>query len=54
MQQVEGIKVFGGVVLDYHAGGLNPMAVEPAVKMGGKIVWLPTYHELGHEIARCV
>lgn len=51
MQQVEGIKVFGGVVLDYHAGGLNPMAVEPSVKMGGKIVWLPTYHALGHEIA---
>lgn len=51
MRQVEGIKVFGGVVLDYHVGGLNPMAVEPAVQMGGKVVWLPTYHALGHEIA---
>lgn len=51
MRQVEGIQVFGGVVLDYHTGGLNPMAVEPAVQMGGKVVWLPTYHALGHEIA---
>lgn len=50
-QQVEGIRVFGGVVLDYHVGGLNPMAVSPAIEMGAKIVWLPTYHALGHEIA---
>ena len=51
MQQVEGIQVFGGVVLDYHLGGLNPMAVSPAIEMGAKVVWLPTYHALGHEIA---
>lgn len=51
MQQISDIKVFGGVVLDHHVGGLNPAAVEPAVQMGGKIVWLPTYHALGHKEA---
>jgi hypothetical protein len=39
---VEGIQVFGGVVLDHAVGGLNPIAVEEALRLGGKIVWLPT------------
>lgn len=51
MQQISDIKVFGGVVLDHHVGGLNPAAVEPAIQMGGKVVWLPTYHALGHKEA---
>lgn len=32
----------GGVVLNYFIGGLNPYAVEVALKMGGKFIWLPT------------
>lgn len=51
MQHLGGIQVFGGVVLDYHVGGLNPLAVEPSIVMGGKMVWLPTYHAKGHEKA---
>ena len=51
MQAVEGISVFGGVVLDHHVGGINPAAVEPALRLGGKVVWLPTYHAKGHEKA---
>lgn len=47
-RQVPGIKVYGGVVLDQHVGGVNPSAVEPCIKVGGKIVWMPTYHALGH------
>lgn len=39
---VQGIKVFGGITLNPHVGGLNPIAVETALKMGGKFVWLPT------------
>lgn len=39
---VPGIKVFGGITLNPHVGGLNPIAVETALKMGGKFVWLPT------------
>jgi len=37
-----GILVFGGITLNPQVGGLNPAAVETAIKMGAKIVWLPT------------
>ena len=47
-RQVPGIDIYGGVVLDYHVGGINPLAVEPCIKLGGKIVWMPTYHAYGH------
>lgn len=47
-KHVENLRVFGGVVLDYHVGGINPLAVEPCIRMGGKIVWMPTYHAFGH------
>jgi hypothetical protein len=39
---VPGIRVFGGVALDHTVGGLNPIAVEQTLLLGGKIVWLPT------------
>ena len=41
-QVVPGVRVFGGLTLDYQAGGLNPAAVESALKLGAKIIWLPT------------
>jgi len=42
MQVVPGVRVFGGITLDHQAGGLNPVAVESALRLGAKIVWLPT------------
>jgi uncharacterized protein DUF6282 len=36
------VKVFGGIALNGPVGGLNPRAVDLALKMGGKIVWFPT------------
>lgn len=36
--------MYGGIVLNYAVGGLNPVAVETALKLGAKIVWLPTTH----------
>lgn len=41
-QVMPGVQVFGGITLNREVGGLNPYAVSTAVKMGGKIVWLPT------------
>jgi hypothetical protein len=41
-QAVPGIRIFGGITLDHQAGGLNPAAVESALRLGAKIVWLPT------------
>lgn len=39
---VPGIHVFGGITLNSYVGGFNPAAVDVAIKMGAKIVWLPT------------
>jgi predicted metal-dependent TIM-barrel fold hydrolase len=36
--------MYGGITLNYAVGGLNPIAVETALKLGAKIVWLPTIH----------
>lgn len=35
-------QMFGGIALNRFVGGINPWAVETALKLGGKIVWLPT------------
>jgi hypothetical protein len=37
-----GARVFGGIALNSPVGGLNPHAVDLALKMGGRIVWFPT------------
>jgi len=36
------IQVYGGVALNSPVGGLNPHAVDLALKLGGRIVWFPT------------
>lgn len=33
---------YGGLVLNWPVGGLNPFAVENALKRGCRIVWMPT------------
>ncbi len=35
-------KAYGGIVLNWPVGGLNPYAVENALKRDAKIVWMPT------------
>jgi Family of unknown function (DUF6282) len=39
---VDGVRVFGGICCDYDVGGVNPAAVETALRLGARIVWLPT------------
>lgn len=39
---VPGVRTFGGITLDHQVGGLNPWAVAHALRLGAKIVWLPT------------
>ena len=36
--------MFGSITLNHPVGGLNPAAVEVALKLGAKVVWLPTQH----------
>lgn len=35
-------KAYGGLALNWPTGGLNVHAVENAVKVGAKIIWMPT------------
>lgn len=46
--QVESIRVFGGLALNEAVGGLNPAAVEAALAMGAKEIWLPTLSAANH------
>src|SRR5262249_54752940 len=43
-QLVPGLRVFGGICTDYPSGGLSVEAVESALFLGARIVWLPTVH----------
>src|SRR5579875_3701863 len=49
---IPGIRVFGGIVLNYYVGGINAAAVEASLRLGGKEVWMPTvdagYHAEVH------
>lgn len=42
------IPVFGGVALNNQVGGINPYAVELALRQGGRIVWFPTIASARH------
>ncbi|MGH7829110.1 MAG: DUF6282 family protein [Candidatus Binatia bacterium] len=37
-----GLRAFGGIALNNSVGGLNPIAVDVAGRLGAKVVWLPT------------
>ena len=39
---VGGIRVFGGLALNSTVGWINPRAVEVALRMGAKEIWMPT------------
>ena len=40
--------MFGSVTLNKVVGGVNPSAVETALKLGAKVVWLPTQSAKNH------
>jgi hypothetical protein len=41
-QAFPGVQAFGGLALNNSVGGLNPIAVDIAGRLGNKVVWLPT------------
>jgi hypothetical protein len=46
MEEIGGLEVFGGIVLNRSAGGINAEAVRKMTQVAGKrgrIVWLPTF-----------
>lgn len=48
---VAGMKVYGGLVLNRYVGGINPRAVEVALRMGARVVWMPTLDAACHRAA---
>jgi hypothetical protein len=48
MQQVPGIQVVGGIVLNRAVGGINPEGVEAALRLGARHVWMPTVDAANH------
>lgn len=46
------LRVFGSITLNPSVGGINPHAVEAALQLGGKVVWLPTLHSVRHRQLR--
>lgn len=47
-KEVRGIDVFGSLVLNLSMGGLNPVAVETAIKYGAKQIYMPTVDSTNH------
>ncbi|TDD81496.1 hypothetical protein E1202_28975 [Saccharopolyspora karakumensis] len=38
----QSIRVYGGIALNQHVGGVNPAAVAACLGAGGRVVWMPT------------
>ena len=43
-----GFTMYGGVVMNKVIGGVNPEAVEKGLKLGAKVIWLPTQSARRH------
>lgn len=42
------IELYSGVALNNASGGINPHAVDHSIKLGGRIVWFPTFAARNH------
>lgn len=47
-KRVPDVEVFGGIVLNWFVGGLNPHAVDASIKLGARMVWMPTLSAQHH------
>lgn len=45
---VPGFRYIGGVCLNYPVGGINPAAVDACLRLGGRVVWMPSGHSRYH------
>jgi hypothetical protein len=41
-------QLYSGIALNNASGGVNPHAVDHAIKLGAKIVWMPTFSARNH------
>ena len=42
------LEVYGGHVMNIYSGGLNPYAVDLELKLGAKLIWMPTISAANH------
>src|SRR5438105_2649963 len=42
------LRVRGGIVLNRYVGGVNPAAVEAALRLGARCIWFPTLDADAH------
>ncbi|MDI3316930.1 MAG: DUF6282 family protein [Bacillota bacterium] len=47
-EAVPGIRVVGSLTLNHFVGGFNPAAVEAALALGARVIWMPTLHAAQH------
>jgi hypothetical protein len=43
------LHVYGGLVCNHFTGGLSPTAVDAAIRLGAKIIWMPTFSSEQHQ-----
>lgn len=43
-----GVSMYSGLVLNNTVGGLNPFVVDAQLKMGAKLIWMPTAQSANH------
>ena len=41
--EFDDLTVYGALALDHAVGGLNPDAVEVSLRIGAKVIWMPTF-----------
>lgn len=52
--------MFGSITMNRQVGGINPKAVDTSLKLGAKVVWLPTQSargqmtKMGQDVSQCV
>jgi hypothetical protein len=51
-KMVLGVKIFGSLCLNNSVGGINPLAVDIAGRLGCKVVWFPTVDSLNESEKR--
>lgn len=47
-RQIPKFNYIGGICLNYPVGGINPSAVEACLRLGGRIIWMPSGHAKFH------
>lgn len=48
-EKEKGLHVYGGLVCNHFTGGLSPATVDTAIRLGAKVIWMPTFSAEEHQ-----